>query len=132
MTRDFPTTVVLSVSSGRMLCPFSDMHECIEYLVGAPVWTHQLGDHAFADALKQAVVEQHPQLKTFNAAAVTKQNWQQIVKEAVKTYGDTLPLLPIALFGDTQQRVAVMKDLEKNYKDAFTKPLEGKNVIVVK
>lgn len=42
-TRDFPTAVIASLSSGVLLCEFTDMHEAAEYLMGHPIWTHQFG-----------------------------------------------------------------------------------------
>lgn len=35
-TRDFPTAVIASISSGTLLCKFGDMHEAAEYLMGHP------------------------------------------------------------------------------------------------
>ena len=61
-TRTFPLDVVLSLTTGTLLCRFSDMHELIEHVAGEPVWTHQLASQPFTDQLKAAVVRQHPWL----------------------------------------------------------------------
>lgn len=115
--RQFPTAVILSISSGRMLCPFSEMRECVEFLVGVPVFTHQFADRAFANELKEAVLKQHPQLADFNANAISTKNWQQIVKTADQKYGASLSLRPM---GEPE-----------HYEGAFTRPLKGKKVLVI-
>jgi len=116
-SRQFSIGAVLSVSSGRMLCDFSEMHECIEYLVGTSVWTHQLADRKFVDELKAAVIRQHSALVEFDADVVTTENWQDIVKAATKKFGATLALHPM---GEPE-----------HYEGAFTRPLKGKKVVVV-
>jgi len=43
MSREFPTAVVLTIATGRFVCDdLSNLQDCTEYLVGEPVWTHQL------------------------------------------------------------------------------------------
>ena len=116
-SRIFPTAVVLSISSGRMLCAFSEMHEAIECLVGVPVWTHQLADKQFVAELKASILKQRPQLADFDASAVSKDNWQVIVKAAIEKYGVDMELSPM---GEPE-----------HYEGAFTRPLAGKKVIVV-
>src|SRR5678815_2605033 len=58
--KSYPTEVLLSISTGRLLCDFSDMHECIEFLTGEPVFTHQLAFKPFVEHLKVSVLGQHP------------------------------------------------------------------------
>ncbi len=63
-TRDFPIDVVLSALTLQMLCPkFSDLHDCIEFVVGHAVWTHELADRALAAKLAALIVAQHPALE---------------------------------------------------------------------
>jgi hypothetical protein len=38
-TRDFPTAVIASLSSGVLLCEFGAMQEAAEYLMGNPIWS---------------------------------------------------------------------------------------------
>lgn len=61
--RRFPVEVVLSVSSGVLLCDFSLMHEFIEFIAGHPVWTHELADKSFADRLAADCIAQYPKLE---------------------------------------------------------------------
>lgn len=62
-TRDFPIAVVISAMSGTLVHPrFGDVHECIEWVMGHPVWTHELGNVNAWVAVMEAVIEQHPAL----------------------------------------------------------------------
>ena len=63
-TRDFPTAVIASISSGVLLCKFSDMHEAAEYLMGHPIWTHQLADKTLTSEMKRVIAEQCPGMPT--------------------------------------------------------------------
>jgi len=53
--------VVLSVTDGRLMAPFSDVHEFLEYRAGEPVWTHQLP--RVMDEVAPRLLEQFPVLK---------------------------------------------------------------------
>ena len=43
---------IVSAYTGVLLGEFSDLHSYIEELFGHPVWTHELGTEATADAIK--------------------------------------------------------------------------------
>lgn len=64
-TRDFPTAVIASLSSGVMLCEkFSDMHEAAEFLMGHPIWTHHFADKTLTGEMKRMILEQCPGMPT--------------------------------------------------------------------
>jgi|SRR5438132_1642786 len=63
-TRDFPTAAIASLSSGVLLCKFSDMHEAAEYLMGHPVWTHHFASKDLCREMQRAVLEQCPGMPT--------------------------------------------------------------------
>lgn len=88
-TRDFPTPVVASVVSGILLCPFSDMHECAEYVLGHPVWTHQFP--TLRHDMQRAVLAQHPGLPA-ELAGVNRDNWQEHARRLIEQFGPTLRL----------------------------------------
>lgn len=115
-SRMFPLGVLLSISSGRLLCSFSDMHECVEFLVGEPVFTHQFAFKPFADEIAASILEQHPALRAFDASAVTRENWRSCLADAERKFGKTLAVHP--------QRA-------KHIGASFTEPLRGKKVLVV-
>jgi hypothetical protein len=89
-TRDFPTAVLVSLSTGISLCTFSDFHEAAEYLMGHPIWTHQLPK--LADAIKRAIVEQYPNVPTKIEGVVTKDNYLQKIAEIESEIGTTLKI----------------------------------------
>lgn len=45
--------IIVSVYTGFLICKFSDLHEAVEWKLGYPVLTHQFGDKAFADKIKE-------------------------------------------------------------------------------
>jgi hypothetical protein len=63
-TREFPTAVIASISSGVLLCDFSAMHEAAEYLMGHPIWTHDFADKALNAEMKRTIAEQCPGMPT--------------------------------------------------------------------
>lgn len=40
--QDFPLAVVLTVTTGKLLCTMGEVYEVCEFLAGEPVFTHQL------------------------------------------------------------------------------------------
>lgn len=77
-TRDFPVAVIASISTGVLLCKFSEMHEAAEYLMGHPIWTHHFADRALADEMRRVIGEQCPGLVT-EAPGINGNNWKEFV-----------------------------------------------------
>jgi hypothetical protein len=77
-TREFPTAVIASLSSGISLCKFGDIHEAAEFLMGHLIWTHHFADKALWAKMKDAVLEQCPGMPT-ELAGVTVENYQEKV-----------------------------------------------------
>jgi hypothetical protein len=64
-TREFPTAVVASLTSGVLLTgKFSDVHEAAEYLMGHPIWTHHFADVQLWQEMQRTALEQCPGLPT--------------------------------------------------------------------
>lgn len=63
-TRDFPTAVIASLSTGVLLCKFGEMHEAAEYLMGHPIWTHHFGHKDLWHKMQRAIIEQCPGMPT--------------------------------------------------------------------
>lgn len=59
-TREFPTAVIASLSSGVLLCRFSDMHEAAEYLMGHPIWTHHFANKDLWQEMQRTIAAQCP------------------------------------------------------------------------
>ena len=91
-TRDFPTAVVVSAYTGTLLCLFSDLHECAEFALGHPVWTHEMASPAHRADLRAALVAQHPALAAVNLDGVNVDNWVEYANRARAGFGDTLTL----------------------------------------
>lgn len=73
-TREFPTAVIASLSSGVLLCEFSKVHEAAEYLMGHPIWTHHFASEDLWGAMRRKILEQCPGLPT-ELAGVTASNY---------------------------------------------------------
>lgn len=61
-TKMIPTMALLSLTSGKMLCPFGDMAEAAEWVAGHPIWSHEFGSRQLADSLRDKVLAVHPML----------------------------------------------------------------------
>ena len=76
-TREFPTAVIATIATGRLLCEFSLMHEAAEYLMGHPIWTHQFASGSgLNSAMEMAILRQCPKMPT-KLNGVTRENWRE-------------------------------------------------------
>lgn len=90
-TRDFPTAVIASISTGIILCPFGEMHEAAEYLMGHSIWTHHFADRVFAGEMKNAIAEQCPGMPS-EIEGVTPDNYLEKVAELEAQIGKTVKI----------------------------------------
>ena len=79
-TRDFPTAVIASISTGVLLCKFDEMHEAAEYLMGHPIWTHHFASRDLWSKMQRAVVEQCPGIPT-KITGVDEENYPEKLAE---------------------------------------------------
>ena len=77
-TRDFPTAVVASISTGILLCDFGKMHEAAAYLMGHPIWTHHFANKELCQEMQRTIAEQCPGMPT-ELDGVTKDNYRDHV-----------------------------------------------------
>lgn len=90
-TREFPTAVIASLSSGRLVCKFSDVHEAAEYLMGHPIWTHHFANKELWQQMQRAIAVQCPEMPTeADAAHVTKDNYLEYVAKIESELGKTV------------------------------------------
>lgn len=75
-TRDFSTAAMASLSSGTLLCGFSEVHEAAEFLMGHPIWTHHFASKDLWQKMQKAILEQCPGMPT-EIEGVTKENYQE-------------------------------------------------------
>jgi len=73
-TREFPTAVIASISTGVLLCKFGDMHEAAEYLMGHPIWTHHFANKELQEEMQRTIAEQCPGMPT-EIEGVTAENY---------------------------------------------------------
>ncbi len=88
-TREFPTAVIASISSGVLLCEFSKMHEASEYLMGYPIWTHHFASKDLWQSMRQKILEQCPGMPV-ELSGVTADNYLERVSEIEKEIGATV------------------------------------------
>ncbi|WP_072387113.1 hypothetical protein [Hyphomicrobium sp. CS1BSMeth3] len=98
--KEFSTPVVVSLSSGVLLCEFTDMHKAAEWVTGQSLHVHHFTLDAVWDALRMAVLAQHPDVPT-DIEIVNEGNVQEQIASLIATHGPTLELAkgsgPIAL-----------------------------------
>lgn len=80
-TETYPIGVALSVASGKMLCPFPDMHEAITDLAGWPVMTHHLANQKLADGCAEKVIRQ---VSWMPGAIENMPTWSALPREDVE------------------------------------------------
>jgi len=88
-TREFPTAVIASISSGVLLCEFSAMHEAAEYLMGHPIWWHHFADKQLWQEMQRTILEQCPGMPT-EVADVTRENYKARVAQLNAELGETV------------------------------------------
>jgi hypothetical protein len=97
-TKEFPTAVIASLSSGISLCSFCDMHEAAEYLMGHPIWTHHFASKGLWKDMQEAVLEQHPKMPVA-LGRVSKGNYLAKVAELEAAFGKHVTIRKGSLYG---------------------------------
>lgn len=91
-TRDFPTAVIASLSSGTLLCKFSDMHEAAEYLMGHQIWTHHFANKELWREMQQTIAGQCPGMPMAEPQGVTKDTYLDYVAKLEAELGKTVTI----------------------------------------
>lgn len=92
MTKDFPTAVIASLSSGVLLCKFGDMYEAAEYLMGHPIWTHHFASKELWKEMQRTILEQCPGMPTEFPANINSENWHEFKAKLEADLGPTVKL----------------------------------------
>jgi hypothetical protein len=90
-TREFPTAVIASLSSGVLLCKFQEMHEAAEYLMGHPICTHHFANKGLWRSMQKTILAQCPGMPT-DVQGVTKENYQDKVDELEAELGSVVTI----------------------------------------
>lgn len=88
-TKAFTVPVLVSLVSGKLLCSdFSKVHECAEFVVGHPMWTHEFGSESAWRSLRTKVLAQHPELDV-DCSSVNKENWSTFTSALIDRLGES-------------------------------------------
>ena len=90
-TKDFSTAAILSISTGKLFCPFYKLQEAAEYVTGHPIWTHHFASEQLAEDMKRTVLAQHPKFPT-EIDGVTKDNYLEKLAEVEARFGKTVAI----------------------------------------
>ena len=75
MKKEFPLTIVLTLLTSKSFGKkFDDIHEAIEFVIGHPVWTHEIADLLLWDQLRDNIVEQYPEFSIIDSSLINKEN----------------------------------------------------------
>ena len=89
-TRDFPTAVIASLSSGVMLCEkFSAMHEAAEFIMGHPIFTHHFANENLWREMQQTISAQCPGMP-MTEDGIDKSNYKMKLAEIEAEVGKTV------------------------------------------
>ncbi len=50
-------SVIISAYTGFIACSLGDLHKSVEKKLGRPIWTHQFGDEAMMEEIRDAFRE---------------------------------------------------------------------------
>lgn len=90
-TRDFPTAVIASISTGVLLCKFDELHQAAEFLMGHPIWTHHFGSKDLWQEMQRTILEQCPGMP-IDAPGITKDNWPEFKAKLESELGETVKI----------------------------------------
>jgi hypothetical protein len=89
-TRDFPTEVIASLSSGVMLVEsFNQMHQAAEFLMGHEIWTHHFANKELWAEMRKTILEQCLGMPTRDDE-ITKENYREKRAELIAALGPTV------------------------------------------
>ncbi len=86
-TERFHLGAVLSMTTGKLLCPIDDLYRIAQHLAGEPVWTHQL-PRVMRES-QPHLLAQLPNLSAVTGDGVTRENWKEWLAEQVAILGES-------------------------------------------
>lgn len=86
-TKAFPTAVVLSTITGRLLCDIGGIYEVLNWMTGESVFTHQIP--RISREAEPVILAAHPHLREAvrEAMLVNTENWQDWRDRWIERYG---------------------------------------------
>lgn len=83
---------VLSITTGKLLCPMGGVYKILNHMTGDNLFTHQL-PRAMRE-MQPHLLAQFPQLAAINAEVVTTENWGPWLHDQVLEYGNEFDVKP--------------------------------------
>lgn len=90
-TRDFPTAVIASISSGTTLANFGEIQEAAEFLMGHPIWTHHFASKQLWEEMQRTVLEQCPGMP-IDTPGVDETNYKEYVAKLEEEFGKVVKI----------------------------------------
>ena len=89
--KTFATLAVATAATGIGLggCSYADVAQINGFVLGHPVWTHELADRAMNAKAEAAIRAQLPNLPSRELA---REDWQKAAAAATEAYGATVTL----------------------------------------
>ena len=91
--REFSLGTILTIVTGRLLCPMGEVYGILNFLTGDNLFTHQLP--RAGRICRSYVLEQLPQLAGVDADGVDENNWLAWLLEREQEYGRSLFVAPL-------------------------------------
>lgn len=93
MSRTINLGQLISVGRGILMTEIREVHEILDYLTGDKLFTHQL-PRAF-HAVSPHLLAKYPFLNDIDLSSVNENNWESVLNELVKQYGNEFEIKPI-------------------------------------
>lgn len=92
-TKDFPTAIMASITTGVLLVDggFSQMHEAAEWLMGHPIWTHHFASKELCGEMRRTALEQCPGLPT-EKDNIGPDTWREFAAKLERELGPTVKI----------------------------------------
>ena len=93
-TQRFHLGAVLTMTTGKLLCPMDDVYKIAQHLAGEPIWTHQLP--RVMDESKPHLLAQFPQLAAITGDDITRENHDIWLTARVAEFGEWFDVAPMS------------------------------------
>lgn len=91
--KEFNIEVVLTITTGRLLCNIGEVYKILDYMTGESLFTHQIP--RASNICREYILRQYPNLPTekeANEYPINEKNYNDFVKLWQEKYPDPLPI----------------------------------------
>lgn len=92
-TESFSLGTILSVTTGKLLCPIDGVYRILNFMTGDSIYTHQIP--RVSRECAPHLLRQFPGLAEVDASAVTPENWLAWLREQEAKHGDMFAVEPL-------------------------------------